>query len=175
MVAGFDGQQRRQVFGPMVGLEIGRLVRDVGVGCRMRLGKAIARELDDQVEYIARLARFDSVARAAVDETIPLELHLLGLFLPHGAPQNIRLAEAVGRHLLCDLEYLVLVDDHSQRLFRQVLDTRMKGLDPHAAILAIDEIIDHSRLQGAGTVERHQLDDLAESSGPCLDDQFRHA
>ena len=44
-----------------------------------------------------------------------------------------------------------------------------------AAVLAVDEVIDHARLQRAGTEQRHQRDDVLEAVGLQAPDQVLHA
>ncbi len=61
-VGGFDGQQRRREMARVVGLEVGGLIRELGVSGRMRLVEAVTGEVLDQIEDLRRLLLADPLA-----------------------------------------------------------------------------------------------------------------
>ena len=66
---------------------------------------------------------------APAHEAVALLRHLLGLLLAHRAAQQVGLAEAVAGEPVRDLEHLVLVDDHAERLGGELLELGQQVLD----------------------------------------------
>ena len=95
----------------------------------MRLREAVARELGHQREHLLGLLAVDPALDRAVHEALVLLRHLLGLLLAHRAAQQVGFAEAVAREPVRDLEHLVLVDDHAERLGRELLELGQQVLD----------------------------------------------
>jgi hypothetical protein len=103
--------------------------------------------------------------------------HLLGLLLAHRPAQHVGAAERVAGQHLRDLHHLLLVEDHPvgvpEHRFQvrgmQVIARRL------AAVLAVDEVIDHARLQRPGTKQRHQRHDVLEAVRLQAADQVLHA
>ena len=65
--------------------------------------------------------------------------HLLGIFLAHGAAQQIGFAEGVAGEHVGDLHDLLLVDDDSQGLLEQGFQFGQLVTDDSAAPLALDD------------------------------------
>ena len=160
----------------MVRLEIGRLVGDQRVGGGVGLGEAVARELRHQLEDRRRPSGGRCPrSTQPPDEALALLLHLLGLLLAHRAAQQVGLAQAVARQPVRDLEHLVLVDDHAERLGGELLELGQQVLDLGHAVLAVDVVVDHARAERARPVERDDRDQLLEAAGPQLHHELRHA
>ena len=78
---------RSEEFLAEVRLEIGRVIADECVGRRVALVEAVARELVDQLEDVARVLLLDALFLRALDEAGLLARHLRLVFLAHGAAQ----------------------------------------------------------------------------------------
>jgi hypothetical protein len=88
-----DREQRGHEMAWIVGLEVGRLVREERVGRRVRLREAVAGEVGDVLEDLRRFLLGDAARAASLDEGGTLRLHLGGVLLPHRAAQLVGLAE----------------------------------------------------------------------------------
>ena len=113
----------------------------------------------------------------AVDEDGALLRHLLGLLLAHGAAQQVGAAERVAGQHLRDLHDLLLVQDHAVGRLQDRLQVRVQVVDgaAGAAVLAVDEVLHHARLQRARAEQRHQRDDVLEAVRLQPLDQVLHA
>ena len=101
--------------------------------------------------------------------------HFLRLFLAHGAAKQIGTTQRIATNNLGDQHDLLLVDDHAIGALERGLQVRVEIIDRRAAMLAVDEVIDHARLQGARAVEREHRDDVFEIAWPQLFQQLLHA
>ncbi len=112
-------------------------------------------------------ATFSATPRAgrAGDEDGTLLRHLLGLLLAHRAAQQVGAAERVAREHLRDLHDLLLVQDHAVGREQDGLQVRVQVVDAaaDAAVLAVDEVVDHARLQRARPEQRDERDDVFEA------------
>ena len=76
----------------MVDLEVGREVGDLGIGGGVRLVEAVFRELFHQVEDLVGLGLVHAVLLRAFHELDAFLGHGFGLFLAHGAAQQVSAA-----------------------------------------------------------------------------------
>ena len=155
-VARFRRQQRGHEVDRVVRLQVAGDVGQERVGGRVRLVEAVARELLHQVEDLLDLLLREAALERALDEALALLGHLLGLLLAHGAAQQVGLAQRVAGQAIGDLHHLFLVDDDAVGLFEDLLQLRQVVDDRLAAVLAVDEVVDHAALNRAGAVERVQ-------------------
>ena len=140
----------------MVGLQPGGLVRHQCVGGGVGLVEAIASELLDQIEYFDCQRGINPLCRCTLFEDASLLRHFFGLFLAHRAAQKIRATQRVTCQHLRDLHYLLLIQNNAVRRLEDRLQPLMLILGVGIcqrlpSVLAIDEIFNHARLQGAGT------------------------
>ncbi len=168
------GQHRRHERGRIMRLEPRRLVGHQGIRRRVRLVEAVARELLHQVEDVGRDPFVDPAPERALEEDLALLGHLLGLFLAHRAPQQVRAAQGVVAQHLGNLHHLLLVQDDAVGRLQDRFQIRMRVLDLGPTVLAVDEVVHHARLQRPRPVERHQRDDLLEAVGLQTLDQILH-
>ena len=98
----------------------------------------------------------DSTFNRPVDKGLSLPLHLLGLFLAHSPTQQISGSKTETGQLLCNLHYLLLIQDHSVGWLQDGFNTVVQIDHRLAAVFSIDEIINHSRLQRTRPKQRHQ-------------------
>jgi hypothetical protein len=120
----------------MMRLEVGGLVGDERISCRMRLVEAVAGELLHEVEERGRLRAADAVALCARDEDVAVLRHLFLVLLAHRAAQEIRLAERVAADHLRDLHHLFLVHHHAVGRPEDRLEPRVGVVEALAPRLA---------------------------------------
>src|SRR6185437_630749 len=131
----------------------------------VRLVETVAGELLHQIEDVGGLLLRDALLGRSFDEDGALFRHLLGLLFAHRAPQQVGAAERVAREHLRDLHHLLLVEDDAVGRLQHLLQTRVQVVDGaiDLAVLAVDEVIDHARLQRTGAEQCHQGDDVLET------------
>ncbi len=171
-VGGHGGGQE---LGRVVGLEPGGLVRDQRVRGRVRLVEAVARELLHQVEQLDREVGVVALFLGALLEQFAVLGHFLGLFLAHGAAQQVGAAQRVAADDLRDQHHLFLVDDDPVGALERALQIVVEVVHRGAAVLAVDEVVHHARFQRPRTVQGQHGDDVFEGVGPQLLEQFLHA
>ena len=98
-----------------------------------------------------------------------------GLFFPIARLQHVGTAERVTSQHLRDLHHLFLVQDHAVGRLQDGFEVRVRVLDFHAAVLAIDEVVDHAGLQRPRAEQRDQRDDVFEVVRLQAVDQVFHA
>ncbi len=146
----------------MVGLEVGGLDRDQGVGRGVTLVEAVAGELVDLLEDLRCLGLRHAARRGALDEVLALGLHLGLDLLAHGPAQQIGAAQAVAGQFLGDLHDLFLIDHDAEGLLQDAFEGRIEVVR-RLAVLAGDVAGDI--VHRAGAVERHHGDDVLEAIG----------
>ncbi len=120
----------------------------------MRLVESVAGELLHLVEDFAGNALGMTERRGAAHKAVALPGHFVGILLAHGAAQQIGFAQRVAGEHVGDLHHLLLVNDDAERLLEHRLHLGEHVLHLAAAPLALDEIICHAALNGAGPIER---------------------
>ena len=156
----------------VVGLQVGGLVGQVGVGDAVALVEAVAGEGLDLVPEVRRLLRRHASAGGAVDE---LRLHLghdVGLLLAHGLAQRVRVGHAEARHRHGDQHHLLLVDDDAVGLLQDRLHLG-REIAELLALLALDVLVDQRH--GARPVEGVQGGELFEARRLDPPQQVGHA
>jgi len=123
-----------------------------GVG----LVEAVAGELGHEIENLFDFLRRKLALRCAFDEALALFRHFFRVFFAHGATQQVGFAERVSGEAVRNLHHLFLIHDHAQGFFKNFFQLRQFVLDALATVLAVDEIFDHSALNGTRAVERIQ-------------------
>ncbi len=141
----------------------------------MSLVETVTGELLHQVENKSGRRFFYSTRGSAVHEHLALLGHLLGFLLSHGASKNIGTAQRVSRQRLSDLHDLLLVENDSVGGLEYLRQIRVQVFHCCASLLAVDEIVDHARLQRSRAEQRNQSDDITESIRPQSADQVFHA
>ena len=137
-------------------LQIRRVIRQQRVCRRVRLIKPIPRKLRHQIEDLLDLLRRIPVPGRPLHKSFPLRRHLLGLFLPHRAPQQIRIAQRISRQPVRHLHHLLLIHDDAQRLLQNFLQLRQLVFDLPPPMFALDKIVNHSALNRSRPVQRIQ-------------------
>ncbi len=165
-------EHRRHEGHRVVGLQVGGLVGQDGVGDAVALVETVAGEGLDLVPQIRGLGARHAAAGGAVDELLLHLGHDVGLLLAHGLAQHVRLGHAEAGHLHGDQHHLLLVDDDAVGLLQDRLHLG-SGIGEPLALLALDVLVDHAD-QGARPVERVQGGELVETRGLDPPQQVRH-
>ena len=97
------------------------------VECRTSRNRTL--QTRPSIENRVGLLLFDVVLLAAGNEALALHRHFVWLFLAHRATQKIRFPEAVAGDLIGNLQNLVLVHDHAERVCRELFENRQRVLD----------------------------------------------
>ena len=129
----------------------GRLVGQQRKGHGMALGKAEGGEAQQAVEdFVGRLLGYAAVLHAAIAEALPVLAHGLGRTPPaHGSSQPLGLTGGVVRRRDGNLQHLVLVQHHAQRLGQHRLQARMGVLHVHRLAFAQPAAVFHIRIERA--------------------------
>ena len=157
----------------MVGLEVGGLVGDQRVGRGVGFVEAVAGELGDQLEDAACIGLRHLVGQRALDEGLPLGVHLRLDLLAHGAAQQVGAAQAVVGEDLGNLHHLLLVDDDAKSLVEDTFEHRVQVVGLLAAVLAGD--VAGNVVHRAGAVEGDQRDDVLDAVGLEAAERVPHA
>ena len=119
------------------------LGRHDGVSGGVGFIEAVAGEFFEQIEDSICFAGGNAVGfGAALDERFALGGHFLGLFLAHGAPEEIRAAQGVTGEGLGRLHHLLLVYHNPVGLAADGLEQRMLVFDRHFALPPLDKLRD---------------------------------
>ena len=146
----------------------------------MRFVKPVPGELFHQVKDFYRQLAVDAVLSGALFKDGTLFRHLFRLFLTHRTTQHIRAAKGVtGKHL-GNLHNLFLVQDDAVGRLQYGFQAFMLPLhvwigNLFTAMLTVDEVIHHARLQRAGAEQRHQRDHIFEAVRLQTLNQIFHA
>ena len=172
-VAGVQRHRGRQELLAVVGLEVGGVVGHVGVGRRVRLVEAVARELVDQLEDVGGFRALHALLDRAGHELGLLLGHDGLVFLAHGLAQDVGLAQRVAGHHLGDLQHLLLVDDDAVGLLQDRLQHGMQAVDGLLAVLAVD--VGGDVVHRARPVQRGHGHDVLEAVGLEALEALAHA
>ena len=126
----------------------------------MALVEAVAGELVDLVEDHRGLRRLHAARGGAVDEGLLLGIHLRLDLLAHGAAQQVGATQRIAGQHLGHLHDLLLVDHDAEGLFQDRLQAGVQVVRLLLAQLDLDVFRDV--VHRAGTVQRHQGDDVLE-------------
>ena len=115
----------------------------------------------------------DAALDRAGDEAVALRRHLLAVLLAHGAARDVGLAETVAGEVARDLLHLFLIGDDAVGRLQDRLQFWMQIVGTLMAELA--RAIGRNIRHRAGTIERHQHDQVLETVRPHVDQRAPHA
>ncbi len=119
-------EQRAQELGGVVPAQPGALVGQEAEGRRVRLGEAELGERHDLLEHASCDRLVDPAAARAVAEGVPVRHHRLARAPPaHRTAQALGLALREARERDGDVEHLILVDDHAERVGERLRQQRV--------------------------------------------------
>ena len=174
-VAGFGGEERGHKFDGIVRFELGGLIGEKRVGAGVRLVEAVAGEFFHQIENADGFLVGNFIFLAAGKELGALGGHFFFFLLAHGAAENVGFAEGEAGQAIGDLHDLFLIEDDAVGFFENVLELGKFVGDFGFAVLAIDEIVDHAALNGAGAVKGVERGEIFDASGLIAAKDVAHA
>ncbi len=156
------------------------LIGDQRVGSGVRFVKPVSGKFLYQIEDFHRQFAVDAVLFRPILKDRTLLGHLFWLFLTHSTTQHVRAAEGIAREYLGNLHNLFLIQDNAvgwlQHRFQAfVLPLHIRIGKLFAAVLTVDKVIYHPRLQRPRTEKCHQGDHVFEAVRLQAFDQIFHA
>src|SRR3990167_6076094 len=170
-ISHFGTQQGGHEFYRIMGLQIGGLVGDQGIGGRMGFVEAVPGKGLHLIEYLGRLFGIDFILARPLGEPLSLAGHFLRIFLTHSAAQDVRLSHAVLGKALGDLHHLLFIDNDPVSVFKDGLQQGMEIADFFLPVLAFDVLFSHPAVERAGTKQGQDRHKILETVGPDL---YRH-
>ena len=163
-----------------MGLEPEGLVGDQRIGGGVGFVEAVARKLLHQIEDLYRQFAVDAVLDRPFLKPGSLLGHLGRVFLAHGPAQHVRPTQGVTRQHLGYLHHLLLIEDDAVGGFKDRFETLVLPLlvrvgDRLLAVLSLDEVVHHARLERARTEQGHQGDHVFETVRLQPFDEILHA
>ena len=171
----FARQQGRQEFHRVVRFEIGGLIGNQSIGGAVGLVEPVAPEFFHEVENRFGFIFGNLVFQRPGHERIPMLGHFLGDFLAHGLAQVVRFGHGIIGQFGGNFHDLLLVEDNAVGLLENRLEFRHKIDHGLAAVFALNKIIHHAAVQGAGAIEGHQGGDVGKRSRLQPHQQIFHA
>jgi len=156
-------------------LEVSCLKSNHGVGCAVRLVKAITSKGLHLVKDLFRLLFINAFICCPRDKPLTLLGHHLADFLPHGLPQVIRLGHGIVCKGTGNVHDLFLINNDAVRVFQDGFELREEVSDRNATILSFHKFIMHPAVQGSRTIKGDQRDDLFKAGGFEAPKQVFHA
>ena len=155
-------------------LQIRSLPRDKRVCGAVRLVEAVVRKMRQQLENPAGQFVVDSVLSRPGKESFLFLHQKLRLLMPHGATQDIRLAERKARQHLHNLHDLLLVEHDAEGLFQDRFQKRMQIGNLLFPLAAVDKILHHAAAQRTGPIQRHRGNQVFKAFRRQVLDELRH-
>ena len=164
----------------IVRLQPKRLVGYQSIGRRVRFVKSITCEFLHKVEDFHRQFAVNAVILRALFKYRALLRHFFRFLFTHGTTQHVRAAKGIAGKHLGNLHYLFLVQDNAvgglQNGFQAfMLPLNIRIGDRFTAMLTVDKVIHHARLQRPRTEQGHQCDHVFETVRLQAFDQVLHA
>ena len=146
----------------------------------MRFIETVSGKFLHQVENLYSQLAIHSLGASPILENLSMPRHFLRIFLAHCTPQHIGAAQRVPRQNLGDLHHLFLVENDpvgglQYQLQRLVLVLGIRIGDFLTTMFAIDKVVHHARLKGAGTEQSQLCNDIFKAIGLQPLDQLFHA
>ena len=151
----------------MVQLHPRGLVRRSGKSGGVRPAESIdGKALDGREQLVGDFAR-DAVGQAPADELVLERRHLDSVEVSrHRSAKTVGATRSHARDIHRDLDDLLLVEDHPERVFEDRLEQRMRVGDRLTALLAPDVGMDGVALDRAWPDDRHFDDQVVEGLRP---------
>ena len=172
-IALIEGHDRGHELHRVIGLEIGGLIGQQGIGGGMGLVEAIGGEFLQQAENGLGCLAPDPAFGGSLDKAGALPVHFGLDLLAHGAAQQIGFAQRIAGQLAGDLHDLLLIDDHPIGFAQYGLQPGIEIFNLLAAKLAVD--IGGDIVHGTGAVERDHGNNVLEAVGLQLPQIIPHA
>ena len=141
----------------------------------MRLVKTIAGKFFHKIEDGFRKIGVNISLNRPFGKQAALLCHLIWVFLTHRFAQNIGTAKRVIAKHLGNLHHLFLIKNNAIGVGQYRCELWMWVHDFRAAVLSIDKIVNHTRLQRPRTKQRDEGDNVFKAVGHLLLDKLLHA
>jgi hypothetical protein len=166
-------EQGAQKFDRVMRLEKRRLVGEKPVRGGVALVEAVPGEVPDQLENALGVDVRHALGARTLDERLLLLAILSASFLPIARRKSAPPSEYPAS--FCAINMTSLVDDRADDRHDDVVDQRMQARYRLAAVLAIDEVLHHARVERPGPVERSQRDHVFEHLRAIVLEELLHA
>src|SRR5262249_31775375 len=158
-------------------LEIGSVIRNVGVGGTVRFVEPIPRELLDQPEQFIRRRQVHPALLRTLQEIRLARVYDVLLLLADRLDTRIRARKLDPAELVPDPHYGLLVDHNSERFFERLLHHFMSVARLRSPVFAIHVLVYKTAVERPGAVQGRTGDDVADVVRPQalqqLADAFR--
>ena len=145
------------------------------IGGGVRFVESVPRKFFNQVKNMPGDRCLDPSCRCAINEALPLLLHFFGLFFAHCTAQQISGTQAIAGKQLSNLHDLLLIQDYPVGWLQNLLKCLVDVKNRFTAMFSVNEIINHSGLQGSGPKQRYQRYEFFKMIRLEALDQFLHA
>ena len=172
-VGHFVGQKGGHELHRIVDLQVGRLVGDLGVAGGVALVEPVAAEVRDELPDFLGDAGAEAMFPGAGEESVAFGLDNVAVLLGDGLDEFVRPLQGDAAQAVRHPHDLFLVGHDPVRLFQNFLQHRMRVIVGDAAVLAIQERIDHDHR--AGAVEGVGGDEVFEFVGADFLEEVPHA
>ena len=168
------GKQAGHELHRVIGLQVGRPVRDVAITSGVGFVKTITRKTGDLIKDLVGKLSIDVVGCfGPLDKDLTLLGHLRRLFLAHRAAQNISSTQRISSELLGSILHLLLIDHHSVGITTDLFQERvliLHGFDP---LFNLDHLVDV--IHRTGPVESQEINDVIDFLNAIFATGFDHA
>ena len=168
-----EGEHRRHEVVGEPGLQVRGLVGHDGVAGGVALVEAVARELHDQVEELARAPRIHAARSGARHELLARGVDELLVLLADGLDDRVRLAERDAAEEVQDLHDLLLIDHDSVGLGQERIHRLVhRG---HRLLAVLARVVVRDQAHRARTEERVGRDQVLQAVRLHVREQATHA
>ena len=159
----------------IVGLEVGGLVGDIGVGRGMGLVETVLGEILHRIVYLFRLPLGDTVCDSTFNEFFTHFCHLVHYLLAHRLPELIGLSHTEPAEFMGYPHHLLLIEDCPVGLPENSLKLGYLVGDPLLTLFPLYEVNVHAAAERAGPVKGDKGDEVLKTAGLELYKEFPHA
>src|SRR5207245_10831397 len=136
-----------------MGLQIGSLITDQGVGGAMALSEAVPSEMGDQLEAFAGLRLAGPPLLGPTHELFPALIDNLVVLLADRLDTRVGARQLDATQAVENPHDLLLIAHDAVRLGQDIRHDRVRINRLLAAVLAVDVGIDHAAAERPGTIE----------------------
>lgn len=149
-------------------------VEDLGIASQATI-ETIGGELFDLSEEVFGFCGVEAVFLGTFDKAAALLFHFEGVFFTHSAAQDVGFTEGIAGEYVGDLHDLFLVDADAVGATEDRLEDIEDIVDLFLSVFSEDERVGHTALEGSGSVEGDEGDDVFKTGGSESGDQLAHS
>ena len=128
---------------------------DEGIGCGVGFIKCVTREFLHEIEDLIGELLLNSVLTGSQQKLLTHFGHFFGLFLTHGATQQVCLSQRETRQHLSNLHHLFLIQHYAVSGIQHRLQAWMRIRHGSFAMFTVNVVVHCTRLQRTGPKQRH--------------------